>query len=193
MLMVVLYSRNDKAWKLSDFGLTAEGTSVALHNTTAARGTVGYRAPELILDGDSAFNNKVDIWALGCILFELATGKPAFRSDGAVLERHRTGAPLAIEWDGTFDRNTQQTISDSVNVMVQDKSHLRASASALHQSFLGCHQRAVELEGLQVPFERNLSLSGIVSKSDEYYTGAFADLSQSIETWAMSEFGWPKV
>jgi len=34
---------------------------------------------------DFQYNNKVDIWALGCILYELAFRKKAFDSDMAVL------------------------------------------------------------------------------------------------------------
>lgn len=39
-------------------------------------GTVYYRAPEIILRGETT--SKVDIWALGCILYELVTGDIMF-------------------------------------------------------------------------------------------------------------------
>jgi len=42
-----------------------------------ARGTASYRAPELYQE-QASFNNKVDIWALGCILFELVVLQKAF-------------------------------------------------------------------------------------------------------------------
>ena len=37
-----------------------------------------YRSPEIILDIDNT--SSVDMWALGCILFELYTGEPLFKS-----------------------------------------------------------------------------------------------------------------
>ena len=83
-LTVVLYSRKHDSWKLTDFGLTSEGTFRRLKTTRYARGPGGYRAPELIKE-ESSFNNKVDIWALGCILFEMATRKKAFATDYNVL------------------------------------------------------------------------------------------------------------
>lgn len=47
-------------------------------------GTDGYRAPELI--NHSRFNEKVDIWAMGCILYELIVSKPLFINDSAVAQ-----------------------------------------------------------------------------------------------------------
>ena len=39
-----------------------------------------YRAPELIL-GSNKYNDRIDIWAVGCILFELLTRTPMFPGD----------------------------------------------------------------------------------------------------------------
>ena len=51
----------------------------------SGRGTVGYRAPELIREDRAVYNNKVDIWSLGCILYELVWCRKAFSSDWNVL------------------------------------------------------------------------------------------------------------
>ena len=64
------------AWKLTDFGISAEATSKKAHST-AGGGTYGYMAPEL-LGVTAHYTNKVDIWSFGCILYELACGKRAF-------------------------------------------------------------------------------------------------------------------
>lgn len=39
--------------------------------------SVRYRAPELLV-GDADYGKGIDIWAIGCLLAELATGKPLF-------------------------------------------------------------------------------------------------------------------
>jgi serine/threonine protein kinase len=58
------------------------GTRTAnLCQTEGGRGKPGYRAPELLRDEGSAFNKQVDLWALGCILYELCTGEKLFKSD----------------------------------------------------------------------------------------------------------------
>ena len=63
--------------------------------TLYARGTGGYRAPE-ILNENPMFTNKVDIWALGCIFFDLYTGKTPFNDDWSVREYHSKSEDLTL-------------------------------------------------------------------------------------------------
>ena len=85
----VLLSVTDCAWKLTDFGLTFEGTSRVKYTTKYSQGSVGYRAVELLNIENPFFTKASDIWALGCILFELSYQKKAFPDDIAAWEsRH---------------------------------------------------------------------------------------------------------
>jgi ankyrin repeat protein len=85
ILTLVLYSHQKKKWKITDFGLASVATSKKAVTTRYSRGTEGYRAPELLQE-DAKFTKMVDIWALACILYELTTGKKAFRNDFIVRE-----------------------------------------------------------------------------------------------------------
>lgn len=78
-IIIVLYSCQEWAWKIADFGLATEGTSKRARTTRYARGTSSYRAPELLANGK--FSNKVDTWAVGCILYEVVFLRKAFFSD----------------------------------------------------------------------------------------------------------------
>lgn len=80
---MVLFSYIHQRWKISDFGTSAEGTSKRLQHTTLQRGTSSYRAPEVVKNG--SYNNKADIWAFGCIAYELCTKTPAFSGDWEML------------------------------------------------------------------------------------------------------------
>lgn len=65
---------------LSDFGVATsrEGDS-RLTETGEVLGTVDYMAPEQIEGGD--FDQRVDVYALGCVAMELLAGEPPFRRD----------------------------------------------------------------------------------------------------------------
>ena len=83
-LILVLYSHRGFAWKIGDFGLTVEGSSRP-RTTVNSMGTSCYRAPELLRGLKQEFSNRVDIWALGCIFYELLFRKHAFESDYSTL------------------------------------------------------------------------------------------------------------
>ena len=62
---------NNITVKLSDFG-----NCISLEKKTFKIQTRYYRAPEVILEYD--FNEKCDIWSVGCVLYELVTGEILF-------------------------------------------------------------------------------------------------------------------
>src|SRR5579871_6842073 len=80
----VLFSERHRCWKLADFGSASQASSKRLNTTHLSRGTESYRAPEVLKDG--LFNNRSDIFALGCIIFEIITGQKLFASDWEVLQ-----------------------------------------------------------------------------------------------------------
>jgi len=49
---------------------------------TSIKGTPLYMSPELVQE--CAYNHTADLWALGCILYELHVGLPPFYSNSIV-------------------------------------------------------------------------------------------------------------
>jgi serine/threonine protein kinase len=64
------------------------------------RGSPGYVAPELLYSG--ICSRKGDIWSIGCILYELASGKMAFRPVATEIQRTELD-PLRKYWCGTTE------------------------------------------------------------------------------------------
>jgi serine/threonine protein kinase len=133
---LVLYSLREDAWKIADFGLTTEATSNILE-TRHSRGTSGYRPPELLRDHHCTYTNKVDIWAMGCLLYEIVVRKPAFVDDFTV--RHyfhkfsRSSGSLKIPVD--LDENRNPFIQEALDEMLQIEPPRRPSAQQIHDRF----------------------------------------------------------
>jgi serine/threonine protein kinase len=90
-----------KKWLLTDFGFTTIVPSGQVGLSQARRGTPGYLGPEFVTDyslGDkpAEYTTSADIWAIGCIIFELATAKKrrAFGYDDWPLHKYSNGLSL---------------------------------------------------------------------------------------------------
>ena len=110
------------------------GVSTQLQSSHFVRGTSGYRAPELL---DGRFSNKVDIWAMGCILYELVVGRRAFTSgDDSVAHLLRDSRrKLTIVPDENFDPKTKRRLSNYISEMLKLEPPDRPGAYFLYEGF----------------------------------------------------------
>jgi len=131
---LVLYSQQDHVWKVADFGLTTEGSSRRAHSTVGCWGTSGYRAPELIR---GHFNNKVDIFAIGCILYEIVFRKKAFKNDVEIqrYSESNQSLPLRFEPDTLPDRRRKELVSNMIYETLDIVASQRPRAVELHDTF----------------------------------------------------------
>lgn len=90
--------------KLADFGLAREYHPTAKKYTQEVV-TAWYRAPELLL-GSGLYSAPVDIWSMGCIIAEMAVGRPLFNGDSEIDTIFRIfrllGSPDEDRWPGVF-------------------------------------------------------------------------------------------
>ena len=74
-----LFISKDYKIKIGDFGISKQLINAQyIYNTQ--RGTFEYMAPEVLTN--KKYNNKIDIWSLGCIIYELCTLKKCFEDEG---------------------------------------------------------------------------------------------------------------
>jgi serine/threonine protein kinase len=103
-----IFVTRDNVVKLGDFGLARNLDRKSNRLLSNEVITPAYRSPEVLLkDGNYGF--PVDIWSLGCVFFEMATGKmlftPRTATDAAQLVTIFAicGTPTVDDWPGLVD------------------------------------------------------------------------------------------
>ena len=122
----MLFSQKDDSWKLADFGTASKATSKRLNTTRYSRGTASYRSPE-VLNYNARYNNKADIFALGCIIYEIITGSKLFQSDWAVCEYSLQGH-LAMMWPHSDQGSVLGSLGTLVSSMLEKDPFERPNA-----------------------------------------------------------------
>jgi len=117
LISLVLYCRRDEHWKIGDFGTATQAAS------RMCRGTSGYRAPELLRE--KAVNTiGADIWAVGCICFELAVGRKPFKVDWEVRDYavNRARIPeLDSDWPEACRRHVFDSVKECLAIDYKDR------------------------------------------------------------------------
>ena len=102
--------------------------------TENSRGTPSYRAPELLMEFPT-FSDRVDIWALGCMLYELAVRRKAFAGDWAVPEYSAGKSKLLMPFEASIDSYTRVALTNLAHQMLQIDSTIRPNAQELRKLF----------------------------------------------------------
>lgn len=88
--------------KLADFGL-ARAFGIPVKNYTHEVVTLWYRAPDILM-GSKVYSTQVDMWSVGCIFAEMASGVPLFKGESNEDQLDKIfkicGTPTAEEWPG---------------------------------------------------------------------------------------------
>jgi len=153
----VLYFINNNiiSFKVADLGLAYWNSKYGYQSSTAS--TSWYRAPEISYNAvqPSRYNHMVDIWSVGCMLYELIFGYPLLQhitddNDHAIIKAYQDlvpGCGGTITWDQFWSKSVRFTY---FNTSIADLYNLRS----LLQSLLAFHptQRSPATIALNHPF-----------------------------------------
>uniref|UniRef100_A0A8C7T875 Cyclin dependent kinase 16 n=1 Tax=Oncorhynchus mykiss TaxID=8022 RepID=A0A8C7T875_ONCMY len=88
--------------KLADFGL-ARAKSIPTKTYSNEVVTLWYRPPDILL-GSTDYSTQIDMWGVGCIFYEMSTGRPLFPGSTVEEELHfifkLLGTPNETSWPG---------------------------------------------------------------------------------------------
>ncbi|MCO6458949.1 MAG: serine/threonine protein kinase [Pirellulaceae bacterium] len=92
-----LFFTRTGALKLGDFGIARDTKDTDLTADRLTVGTYAYMSPEQIR-GDKGITGKTDLYALGCLLYEMLTGHPPYLGENfaQLFEQHLRDEPPSI-------------------------------------------------------------------------------------------------
>lgn len=119
----VLISRDGKLM-ITDFGAasTLDENIKNLERTASFVGTAEYVSPELLLENKCFFSS--DIWALGCILFQLLQGTPPFRGENE-LETFEKIVRLEYHWKIKINPSIMNLVSNILVINSNDRFNIK--------------------------------------------------------------------
>ncbi len=137
---------NDKAI-LTDFGLAQmmDSNSQSISMTGGIAGTYNYMPPEVFNNEDAT--PAADIYALGCVVYEMLTGKLLFdgKTTAAIIGAHLKGISLDESLPAGTPRGTREILLKALAIDLQDRF---ASAGELAQEL-----QNVSTESTDTPHE----------------------------------------
>ena len=116
----------DGTAEIGDFGLAVAFEQSRLTMGGMLVGTVAYMPPEQALGSETT--PRADLYSLGCMLYEMVTGRPPFVSDNptAVISQHINTPPVAPSWHA--DSCPQELEEIILRLLAKDPGERPASA-----------------------------------------------------------------
>jgi eukaryotic-like serine/threonine-protein kinase len=179
---------NSGRLKLSDFGLASVVAARRITAEGRTMGTYQYMAPEQIRGKE--ITPRTDLYSLGCVFFELLTGRPPFLGDTAaeILHQHiKTPAPRVAQLAPDVPAGLEQLVND----LLQKSPEVRpADAETVARRLKAVTQTIIIKPNLR-PFEQSSSDSSPMAtetKSAPTIAGPAPEPAAPSPRWA-----WPAV
>ncbi|XP_034027704.1 cyclin-dependent kinase 16 isoform X3 [Thalassophryne amazonica] len=149
--------------KLADFGL-ARAKSIPTKTYSNEVVTLWYRPPDILL-GSTDYSTHIDMWGVGCIFYEMSTGRPLFPGSTVEEELHfifkLLGTPTEKSWPG---------ISSNKEFVTYNYPQYRAERLSHHTPRSVLNSDGVELLSKFLQFEGKKRISADDSMKHHYFS-----------------------
>ena len=140
--VMILDQGSERLIKIMDFGLAQLAERSKLTDLDTTLGTMAYMSPEQTEGAGT--DQRTDLWALGCVMYEMISGQLPFRGDynqavqysilheaAEPLTGLRTGVPMELEWivDKCLAKNREERYPEASSLIL-DVSTLRKKLEA---------------------------------------------------------------
>ena len=140
--VMILDQGSERLIKIMDFGLAQLAERSRLTDLDTTLGTMAYMSPEQT-EGVGT-DQRTDLWALGCVMYEMISGQLPFRGDYNQAVQYsilheapepltglRTGVPMELEWivDKCLAKKREERYPEA-SALILDVSTLRKKLEA---------------------------------------------------------------
>lgn len=108
--------------KLSDFGIARDTQRTALTAAGKTMGTMAFMAPEQIT-GKSPVSHRTDLYALGCVMYQMLTGVTPFGQEDEVPDNRPTAPELMLRHLEEVPRAVREHMPDCpfpINTLIME-------------------------------------------------------------------------
>lgn len=172
--------------KLADMGL-AKRLEARSARTTTMCGTDTYLPPEMILRGAGGHGLPVDLWQLGCILFELRAGYPPFYlPQSSQKATHQRILQLPVRYPSNMSPELKDLLARLLQKRPEDRLGFTTGVSDVksHAFFRGVDWDAVLRMQVAPPLmPRAVTPDNLVANFDRHFT------DQPHQLYMSDEFG----
>lgn len=125
-----IFVKSSGTLKICDFGIVRDNNEHGGDPTFV--GTLRYMAPERLVPGDLRVAPASDLWAAGCIMYEMLTGRHPFAANvsdpGELFRRIVNNDPVPLR---ELDKQVPVTLSDTVARLLAKTPSKRPTAAQL--------------------------------------------------------------
>ena len=141
--VMLLDQGSDRLVKIMDFGLAQLAERSRLTDLDTTLGTMAYMSPEQTEGAGT--DQRTDLWALGCVMYEMISGQLPFRGDYKQAVQYsilheapepltglRTGVPMELEWivDKCLAKNREERYPEASALISMSAPCARSSKAA---------------------------------------------------------------